>query len=450
MSRTRRCRRRAYGGRVTRVDLRGLLRERMFRRLLAVRVVGQLQDGIIQSALAGFVLFSPESQDSPAAVVGAFALLLLPYSVIGPFMGVFLDRWRRRQVLLWANLARAGMVVALIVITLAQANVVLLGLVVLLVLGTNRLILTALAASLPNTVPPDRLIAANAVAPVSGTVAAAVGAGLSVSAGAALGATRGTTAVLLGVAAIGLLLTAALSLRLPVALLGPHGDVVPETVREVLRELARGARVLHRARPAWWAVWGVMAHRCAYGVALLLAIVASKTVLAGGDNATALGLVGVAIAGAGAGAFLGAVLTPPIVKRWAAGWWSATAVLLAAVVATPGLLSVTAVGFVAGASMLGFAGQSIKIDTDTVVALNIGDDTRGRVFSLLDVGINVALLAGIAVAGFAVPASGVSMLMSWVTGALLLLSAGLFLRSGRASRTTLSDVSGMISPATPS
>ena len=49
--------------------------------------------------------------------------------------------------------------------------------------------------------------------------------------------------------------------------------------------------------------------------------------------------------------------------------------------------------------MLGLAGQAIKIDTDTVIALTIGDDARGRVFSLLDVGINVALLCGIAVAG---------------------------------------------------
>ena len=448
MSRTRRCRRRAYGGRVTRVDLRGLLRERMFRRLLAVRVVGQaarrdhpVGPGRIRAVLA---------RESGLAGGRGRGLRAAAVALLGhrAFMGVFLDRWRRRQVLLWANLARAGMVVALIVITLAQANVVLLGLVVLLVLGTNRLILTALAASLPNTVPPDRLIAANAVAPVSGTVAAAVGAGLSVSAGAALRATRGTTAVLLGVAAIGLLLTAALSLRLPVALLGPHGDVVPETVREVLRELARGARVLHRrarlvggvgswhigapmASRSYWRsspprpCWRVETTRPPWAWS------ASRSPARGGrlprrraDAADRKALGGRLVVG----------------HRRVAGRGSGH----------PGLLSVTAVGFVAGASMLGFAGQSIKIDTDTVVALNIGDDTRGRVFSLLDVGINVALLAGIAVAGFAVPASGVSMLMSWVTGALLLLSAGLFLRSGRANRTTLSDVSGMISPATPS
>lgn len=429
-----------YRGAMARVQLAGLFRERMFRRLLAVRVVGQFQDGVIQSALAGFVLFSPESQDSPAGVVGAFAVLLLPYSLIGPFMGVFLDRWRRRQVLLFANLARAAMVAGLIAITLTEAHVVLLGLVVLFVLGANRLILTALAASLPNTVPPERLIGANAVAPVSGTIGAAIGAALSLSLGAALGATRETTALLLAVAAVGLVLTALLSLRLPVALLGPHAEVHHETVREVIVQLAHGAAVLYRARQAWWSVWGVLAHRASYGIALLLAIVASKTVLSPDSDAGALGLFGLAIAGAGAGALLGAVVTPPAVRHWSAGWWSASTVLFAAAIATPGLLSVTAVGFIAGASALGFAGQSVKIDTDTVVALSITDATRGRVFSLLDVGINVALLSGIALAGFLVPPSGVSVPLSWATGALLLLSGGLFILSGRSHRATAAPV----------
>ncbi len=412
--------------------------EGMFRRLLAVRVVGQLQDGIIQSALASFVLFSPESQDSAAGVVAAFAVLLLPYSLIGPFMGVFLDRWRRRQVLLYANLARAAMVVGLILITILGAPTLLLGVVVLFVLGTNRLILTALAASIPNTVPAERLISANAVAPVSGTIGAAVGAAASLSLGAALGATATTTALLLGVAALGLVITAALSLRLPVSLLGPHGgEVVHESAGEVIRQLAHGAHTLWRAKRAWWSFWGVMAHRMAYGVALLLAIVASKNVLSPDDNAGALGLFGLAIAGAGAGAFLGAVVTPPIVRHWSAGWWSATTVILAALVATPGLLSVTAIGFVAGASLLGFAGQSVKIDTDTVVALSITDDIRGRVFSLLDVGINVSLLSGIALAGFLVPASGASAALSWTTGALLVASAAMFLLSGRRSTASV-------------
>ena len=49
-----------------------------------------------------------------------FAVLLLPYSLVGPFAGVLLDRWRRRQVLLWANVVRT--VLALVVSLVRQVR----------------------------------------------------------------------------------------------------------------------------------------------------------------------------------------------------------------------------------------------------------------------------------------------------------------------------------------
>ena len=88
-------------------DLRVLLRFRNFRRLLAVRLLSQGADGVYQVALATYVVFSPEKQTSAAAIASAMAVLLLPYSLVGPFAGVLLDRWRRRQVFLYGNLLRA-------------------------------------------------------------------------------------------------------------------------------------------------------------------------------------------------------------------------------------------------------------------------------------------------------------------------------------------------------
>ena len=55
--------------------------------LLAIRLTGQAGDGMLQSALATFVLFSPERQASASAIAAAFAILALPYSLIGPFTG---------------------------------------------------------------------------------------------------------------------------------------------------------------------------------------------------------------------------------------------------------------------------------------------------------------------------------------------------------------------------
>ncbi len=73
-------------------DLRVLLRLGDFRRLLAVRLLSQCADGVYQVALATYVVFSPEKQTSATAIASAMAVLLLPYSLVGPFAGVLLDR----------------------------------------------------------------------------------------------------------------------------------------------------------------------------------------------------------------------------------------------------------------------------------------------------------------------------------------------------------------------
>ena len=80
--------------------------------LLATRLLGQGSDGLLQASLGSFVLFSPERQATAARVAATFAVLLIPYSLIGPFAGVFLDRWSRVRVLVVANVARAVTVLA--------------------------------------------------------------------------------------------------------------------------------------------------------------------------------------------------------------------------------------------------------------------------------------------------------------------------------------------------
>ncbi|MGH8861109.1 MAG: MFS transporter, partial [Jatrophihabitantaceae bacterium] len=86
--------------------VRAALRLAGFRRLFAVRLVAQFGDGVFQASLAGAVLFNPERQAHAGDVAAGFAVLLLPYSLIGPFAGVLLDRWWRQRVLIAANLVR--------------------------------------------------------------------------------------------------------------------------------------------------------------------------------------------------------------------------------------------------------------------------------------------------------------------------------------------------------
>lgn len=103
-------------------DLGDVLASRWFRRLFATRLVGQFTDGLVQAALATFVLFSPEREATAPRIAVAFAILLLPYSLIGPFAGVFLDRWRRRGVLVGANLALAECVALVALLVAAERD----------------------------------------------------------------------------------------------------------------------------------------------------------------------------------------------------------------------------------------------------------------------------------------------------------------------------------------
>src|SRR6202048_937313 len=91
-------------------DLRVVLAERDFRRLFATRLVSQTGDGIITAGVGTYVFFNASTFPSPAAGAAAFAALYLPYSLIGPFAGVLIDRWSRRQILVWSALIRSVVV----------------------------------------------------------------------------------------------------------------------------------------------------------------------------------------------------------------------------------------------------------------------------------------------------------------------------------------------------
>src|SRR3954451_22652691 len=99
-------------------NVRHLLARPDFRRLLATRLLAQFGDGVFQAALAGTVLVNPQRAADPLDVAAGFAILLLPYSLVGPFAGVWLDRWSRRSVLVRANVLRAGLVAVVAVLVL--------------------------------------------------------------------------------------------------------------------------------------------------------------------------------------------------------------------------------------------------------------------------------------------------------------------------------------------
>src|SRR3954466_1655128 len=181
--------------------IRELLARRWFRWLFATRLASQCADGVFQSSLASAVFFNPDHQTDPKQAAAGFVVLLLPYSLVGPFAGVFLDRWRRQRVLVRANLVRVVFVVATAGFLLADGpRGVRFYICALAALSVNRFYLAALSASLPHVVRRQQLLLANATTTTAGTFIAIVGLGVGLVVRRLAGSGDHGSAVLAGTA----------------------------------------------------------------------------------------------------------------------------------------------------------------------------------------------------------------------------------------------------------
>ncbi|MEU5373828.1 MFS transporter [Streptomyces sp. NPDC005951] len=399
-------------------DLRTLLRLRNFRRLLTVRLLSQSADGVYQVALAAYVVFSPEKQTSAAAIASAMAVLLLPYSLIGPFAGVLLDRWPRRQVFLYGNLLRTALACSTALLILASVPDWLFYASALCVTAVNRFVLAGLSAALPRVVDTDRLVVANSLSPTAGTLAATAGGGLAFVV-RLLADESDAAVVLLG--AVLYLLSALASLSLPRTLLGPDIDESPMRLRAALavtaRGLVSGLRHLAQRSHAAKALAAMTVIRFCYGALTVMVLMLCRYAWSDTES-DGLALLGLAVAVSGAGFFIAAVLTPWAVGRlgrygWIVGCAGAAAVLVPALG-----LSFAPAPMLIAAFVLGVVTQGSKIATDTVVQTSVDDSFRGRVFSLYDVLFNVAFVSAAGVAALMLPPDGRSVIVLAVVSVL--------------------------------
>ncbi|MER7110465.1 MFS transporter [Streptomyces sp. NPDC000229] len=387
-------------------DLRVLVRLTNFRRLLAVRLLSQCADGVYQVALATYVVFSPEKQASPAAIASAMAVLLLPYSFVGPFAGVLLDRWQRRQVFLYGNLLRALLAAGTAFLILASVPDWLFYASALSVTAVNRFVLAGLSAALPRVVDDDRLVMANSLSPTAGTLAATAGGGLALVV-RLVGADSDAAVVLLGA---GLYLCSALaSLRMGRGLLGPDPDVVQPRLGAALASTARGlisgVRHLAQRRAAARALTAMTVMRFCYGALTVMVLMLCRYAWTSTESA-GLALLGLAVGISGAGFFAAAVLSPWAVGRLGQGGWMVVCAASAAVLAPALGLPFAPTPILVAAFVLGLVTQGTKITTDTVVQLAVDDAYRGRVFSLYDVLYNAAFVGAAGISALMLPPDG--------------------------------------------
>ena len=202
----------------------------------------------------------------------------------------------------------------------------------------------------------------------------------------------------------------------------------------MLRGLGEGFVQLARYPIAGRAVLIVSIQRIALGGLTVLALLLIRNTLNPSiDPDSALTEFALVTAAAAAGALIGAIVTPSMTRRMGFVRWTVIAAGQAAPLVTIGMMvgaysrSMAAL-LIAGVS-LGFANQAAKVAADTLVQREIDDDYLGRVFSIFDIAVNLALVLGITIVAFTAPASGVAPAVFIGIGVLLALNALWYSRS---------------------
>jgi len=412
----------------------GLIRHPRLSRLLAVRWSGQATDGVFQSALASFVLFSPERQANALSAAIGFAVVLLPYSIVGPFIGTVLDRVSRQRTLFFCNLARSVNLCLVAILVFSGTTGIELTIVVLVAFGINRLILAALSAGLPLLVDTKSLITANAIAVTGGSVLVVVGGGIGVGVralvdGAALA--DHADALLIALGAVGYFLAALLTGRLKKDEIGPlKHEKEAASFLQGFRDMQEGLTYLQSHLGVFRGIVATAIQRGGLTALTLTALLLERNTFNDPSKPEAgLQGFGIALSLAGVGVFLGAFLAPYGVARFGRHRWIKFAMLASACSPLILAISQTQIALCATAFLTAFFGQNIKVTNDALVQSQIDDYHRGRVFAVYDVVVNGAIVSGGLLAALLLPTSGLSRMVPLAVSVAYLLVAFVLLRS---------------------
>src|SRR4051812_34772400 len=255
--------------------VRDLLRQPWFPWLYATRLVSQTADGVFQASLASAVFFNPDHQVDPKRAAAGFVVLLLPYSLVSPLAGVFLDRWHRQRVLVWANVVRTGFIATTAaLLTTTGPDGLPFYVAALAALSVNRFYLAALSAALPHVVERRELVLANSMTTTAGSFVTICGLGIGLLIRHAAGSGDLGSAVIATSSCAVYLAAAGVASRIPVGLLGPDHDASPlaGALRAVMVGLVEGAQHVWQRRPAARALGVIAGSRFLVGMSTLASL----------------------------------------------------------------------------------------------------------------------------------------------------------------------------------
>ncbi|HJS27465.1 MAG TPA: MFS transporter [Actinomycetota bacterium] len=378
---------------------------RDFSVLVGMQFLAQAGQGVVQGAIGKSIAFGGEKGFDVSTVPSANYLLkvvlalYVPYTLISPFIGVFIDRFQRRKVVSWTNVVVAGIVVVAAAVALlplgratTEGNV---GATIALVIGLLaaqgcvRVALAVKSAAMPDVLSGKDLLQGNGLSQAGGALFQVIGIGFALGAAAAL------PAWLVVVAGAGLfIVSAVVATRMRHAEASVHETTFGQEASQVLRNIVAGIRELAARPPAAVGLTSFQMLRYQFwGFVLFTFALYAKNLVEGGDASNvALGL-------SGGGGLVGGALGLVLAQRW-----KDTVPPIRLLLASMLLLGAGTIVFGAPVSLAGFTALLFagffsfflgKISADTIVQQAMPDDFRGRAFALFDIAYNL---------GFIVPA----------------------------------------------
>ena len=408
-------------------------------RILTIRWSGQLTDGLFQSALASFVLFSPERAPNAISAALAFAVVLLPYSLIGPYVGIFLDRFSRQRIIRNCNYLRAANLLIIAWLVNSGSTGIILTLFVLFAFGVNRLILSGLSAGLPLLVKREELIAANALAVTGGTIWVVIGGGIGIGIKNLLSQNIDADfadAVVILIASLGFLTAALACFRLNKYEVGPLEHEVNAESRGY-KEVLEGLMILRSHSDALCGILSIGIQRGGITALTLMALLLERNSFNDpSDPDAGLAGFGMALAIAGIGIGVGAIISPYGVIKFGRHRWMRLLMFLG----IPPLLiyaaGINEISMIGSAFLVGLCGQGIKVTNDALVQSKITDEYRGRVFAFYDVAVNAGIVTGAIGAALILPDNGVTAFLPITVALFYLFAATVLMRRANFAPST--------------
>jgi predicted MFS family arabinose efflux permease len=365
-----------------------LFKKRDFGLLMAVQFAAQAGDGIAQTAIAKFIVFGgqrgldPEGAASVDVLLDMVLFLFVPYTIISPFLGVVIDRWDRRRLLWVANGLRAVAVLTIALIGLGAVGNFAVMSVFLLTLASTRIVLATKAAALPITLDDSELEDGNAISQLGGALFQLGGAGAAFIATYLLPA---RWIAVIGAVVYGF--GALLALRIARAGTSREASTLGREIARVVGSIVSGLREVASSAQASAAITTYFWLRFLWSFSLVGISFIVKELVEGNE------ILRLAFTGAGGalGAVLGFLVAGRVRQRF-----PNTALIVVFASSLAGVAAAVLgplelrIAIILLTFCLGFGFFLAKISLDTLVQRALGDDFRGRAFSLYDIAYNVA------------------------------------------------------------